>query len=511
MKTIRPLHIIVVVLLLNLTSAAYAGKYALIIGNGSYKDAPLSTPVNDAEVMASTLRSLGFSVSKETDISHRTMEQAIRDFGNRLSPGDTALFYFSGHGAQADGSNYLIPIGADIQSEDEIKHKSVAADIVLAKMKSARSAVNIIILDACRNNPFKGFKSMGNGLAPMAAVKGTFIAYATAPGTVAYTGNESTSIYTKYLTNLMKKPGLKIEDVFKRVRESVISDTSDKQIPWEASSLTGKDFYFNGEGGQRQEQERETPYKPEVSESRTSSASDKTFTNSLGMKFVRIPAGSFMMGSPSGEPGHESDETQHRVSISNSFYMQTTEVTQGQWKAVMGSNPSKFTDCGDNCPVENVSWDDVQGFIKKLNQKGEGTYRLPTEAEWEYAARAGTTTPFSFGDCLAADQANYDGNNPLSGCPKGAYRQKTVRVGSFAPNAWGLYDMHGNVWEWCADWKGDYPSGDVTDPTGPSSSSYRVLRGGGWYDVAWVCRPASRDYYSPGGRDDSYGFRLVRP
>jgi len=368
--------------------------------------------------------------------------------------------------------------------------------------------VNIVILDTCRSN-LKGGKGFGKGLAAMTGGEGTFIAYATAPGTEAFTGTGSTSIYTKYLINAMKKPGLKIEDVFKQVRKSVMDETSKEQKPWDSSSLTG-DFYFNGEGGQRQEQERETPYKPEVSESRTSSASDKTFTNSLGMKFVRIPAGSFMMGSPSGEPGHESDETQHRVSISNSFYMQTTEVTQGQWKAVMGSNPSKFTDCGDDCPVEQVSWDDIQGFIKKLNQKGEGTYRLPTEAEWEYAARAGSTTAFANGGISETGCGN-EPNLSKMGWYCGNAGSKTHEVGQKSPNAWGLYDMHGNVWEWCADWKGDYPTGAVTDPTGPSSGSYRVLRGGGWSSLAGYCRTASRSNISPGGGSYYCGFRLVRP
>ncbi|NJL60112.1 MAG: formylglycine-generating enzyme family protein [Desulfobacteraceae bacterium] len=239
------------------------------------------------------------------------------------------------------------------------------------------------------------------------------------------------------------------------------------------------------------------------------SDSDRKFTNSLGMKFVKIPAGTFTMGSPKDESGRDDDETQHEVTISKPFFMQTTEVTQGQWKAVMGNNPSNFKDCGDNCPVEQVSWNNIQDFIKKLNQKGEGTYRLPTEAEWEYAARAGTTTSFAFGKCLSTDQANYDGNNPLSGCPKGQYRQKTVPVGSFDPNAWGLYDMHGNVWEWCADWKGDYPSSAVTDPIGAENGSYRVLRGGGWYYFARDCRSAYRGGDGPGFGGSVVGFRLA--
>ena len=242
-------------------------------------------------------------------------------------------------------------------------------------------------------------------------------------------------------------------------------------------------------------------------------AAEKEFTNSIGMKFVLIPAGTFTMGSPSTEPNRWSYETQHQVTISKPYYMQTTVVTQGQWKAVMGSNPSNFTSCGDDCPVEQVSWYDVQEFIRKLNQQ-EGTdkYRLPTEAQWEYAARAGTTTPFNTGNCLSTDQANYNGSRPLSGCPKGENRRKTVRVGSFSPNAWGLYDMHGNVWQWCQDWYGDYTSDSVTDPEGPSSGRYRIFRGGGWdRGGARGCRSASRGFLvvPPDRTCPAVGFRLV--
>jgi len=240
-------------------------------------------------------------------------------------------------------------------------------------------------------------------------------------------------------------------------------------------------------------------------------ADDKVFTSAaIGAKFVLIPAGTFSMGSPPNEPGRGSNETLHQVTISKPFYMQTTLVTQGQWKKVKGGNPSNFKKCGDDCPVENVSWNDVQDFIKKLNQlEGDNKYRLPTEAEWEYAARAGTTTPFFTGNCLSTDEANYDGNYPLTDCPKGKFRGKTVRVGSFTANAWGLYDMHGNVFEWCQDWYGDYPSGEVTDPSGPSAGSGRVLRGGHWRTHARYCRSAYRDAITPDSRNDIVGFRLV--
>ncbi|MCP4353308.1 MAG: SUMF1/EgtB/PvdO family nonheme iron enzyme [Desulfobacterales bacterium] len=228
---------------------------------------------------------------------------------------------------------------------------------------------------------------------------------------------------------------------------------------------------------------------------------DDTFTNSLAMIFNLIPAGTFMMGNEV--------YTQHQVTLTKAYYLQTTEVTHGQWKAVMGENPSHFSDCGDNCPVDSVSWDDVQEFIAELNKKGEGIYRLPTEAEWEYAARAGTTTPFAFGDCLSTDQANYDGNQPLNDCEKGERRFETVPAASFQPNDWGLYNMHGNVFEWCHDWYGGYPASAVTDPTGPSTGSRRIIRGGSWNFAALLCQSAFHFGFSPGERSRSFGFRLA--
>jgi formylglycine-generating enzyme required for sulfatase activity/serine/threonine protein kinase len=244
----------------------------------------------------------------------------------------------------------------------------------------------------------------------------------------------------------------------------------------------------------------------------------------IGYKFVEIPAGSFQMGSSASEPGREDDEKQHQVTISKAFLLGATEVTQGQWQRMMGRNPSYFKNCGDDCPVENVSWNDAVDFCNKLSDREGLTrcydgaewnrsctgYRLPTEAEWEYAARAGTTTAFNMGKCLSTDQANYEGNYPQEGCPKGQYREKPVRVGSFSANSWGLYDMLGNVWELTWDWYGSYPSGSVTDPTGASGGSVRVYRGGGWINVARGCRSANRNVVVPGDRFNILGFRLSR-
>ena len=216
-----------------------------------------------------------------------------------------------------------------------------------------------------------------------------------------------------------------------------------------------------------------------------------------------------MMGSPNNELGHDSDETQHRVTLTKGFYMQTTEVTQGQWKAVMGNNPSRFKNCGDDCPVERVSWVDVQEFIRKLNLRfGHGTtYSLPTEAEWEYAARAGSDTAFATGG-ISVLNCEYDSNLDAMGWYCGNANGETQPVAQKQPNAWGLYDMHGNVEEWCQDWYGDYPSGAVTDPTGPSSGSRRVFRSGCYYFKARYCRSARRSKLVPGIKGHTLGFRL---
>lgn len=217
------------------------------------------------------------------------------------------------------------------------------------------------------------------------------------------------------------------------------------------------------------------------------------------------PAG-FLMGSPDSEKERADNERQFRAKLTRPYLLQTTPVTQAQWEAVMGSNPSHFT--GDpRLPVENVSWDDCQEFIGVLRKRGI-LARLPTEAEWEFACRAGTTTPFSFGQTISTDQANYDGNYVYGSGRKGVYRQKTTPVGSFPANPWGLHDMHGNVWEWCEDWFGAYPTGTATDPTGPQTSSHRVLRGGSWRNDPRYLRSASRYSDAPSPRDIIIGFRL---
>jgi formylglycine-generating enzyme required for sulfatase activity/tRNA A-37 threonylcarbamoyl transferase component Bud32 len=226
------------------------------------------------------------------------------------------------------------------------------------------------------------------------------------------------------------------------------------------------------------------------------------------MKFCYCPPGSFTMGSPKTEKWRRNDEGPVPVRITKGFWMAQTECTQGQWEALMGSNPSRFK--GATRPVEQVSWDDTRAFIAKLNQNttlpAGWKFALPSEAQWECACRAGTPTAFAFGASLTSQQANFNGTYPYGTSTKGPNLQGTAPVGSYQPNGWGLYDMHGNVWEWCGDWYAEEQFGGV-DPTGAASGANRVERGGSWFSSAADCRAALRGSDGPSNRIDDLGFR----
>jgi hypothetical protein len=238
--------LILVILLLDipLAIAIPIPKTALIIGNSNYSFSPLKNPANDATEMAKSLRELGFDVYDHVDLDRVGMRMAIREFGVKLKKGGVGLFFFAGHGIQIKGKNYLIPINSDISSEDEVVDESIDANMVLRKMESAGNDFNIVIMDACRNNPFaRSFRSSEQGLARMEGPVGSIIAYATSPGSTAADGTGTNGLYTSYFLKAMKEPGLSIEEVFKKVRNNVRADTKGKQIPWESSSLTGN-FQF---------------------------------------------------------------------------------------------------------------------------------------------------------------------------------------------------------------------------------------------------------------------------
>jgi formylglycine-generating enzyme required for sulfatase activity len=269
-------------------------------------------------------------------------------------------------------------------------------------------------------------------------------------------------------------------------------------------------------------QSQTTPFLPVLKPTPTPTKEGREMKNSIGMKFARIPSGSFMMGSPTGEAGRNADEAQRRVTINYEFYMGKYEVTIGEWKRLMGDLPegmkagldAKFKK-SDKKPVIRVSWNDAQEFIRKLNSQNDGyNYRLPSEAEWEYTARAGTTTPFGIGDGknLTSGQANFDGDRPYGNASKGKYLERTTNVGSYRPNKWGLFDMHGNAREWVEDiWQDNYNDLPVDGSANLSrgDASQRVLRGGSWNDGGAGCRSADHFFSPPSNRTADGGFRLA--
>ena len=244
-------------------------------------------------------------------------------------------------------------------------------------------------------------------------------------------------------------------------------------------------------------------------------AQDEKITNDIGMTFIKVLPGRFTMGSPITERLRNKDENQHEVTITSAFYLQETEVTLKQWRAVMGKRWLSRRKGKDDMPVTKVSWFDCTKYIKKLNRKGKGRYRLPTEAEWEYACRAGSVTAYSWGEGIDCSKAMFANNTKKDKECTLFYESVKIAangpasVKSFAPNAWGFYDMHGNVWEWCSDVYEDYLAGPSRTAYSTMDTESRVRRGGSWYKHAHYLRSANRTYGHPNAKFKTTGFRLV--
>jgi formylglycine-generating enzyme required for sulfatase activity len=514
---------------LTVTKTASGGKrVALVIGNGNYQHSDslpkLANPTHDAEDIAKALRGFGFEVIEKKDQSLEGMSEAITEFSRKIGDSEAALFYFAGHGLQVKGQNYIIPIDAKIETEAQVSFKSINVNLILDEMDNGKSRANIVMLDACRNNPISGkFRSGATrGLAaPSSQPKGTVIVYATDPGNVAADGSGRNGLFTAGLLTAFKGSDLSLGGVLVRASEEVERGSAQKQTPYINGPATlQKNFQFAPgqstqlasmvsvsapvEGGIRDDTKRQRADAALSLANNTTQQAVQIFRDCQDCpEMIVIPTGSFEMGSNSGEA---IEKPVHRVTINRSFALGKTEVTQGQWKAIMGNNPSKFSSCGDTCPVEQVSWNDAQEFIQKLNLKTGKQYRLPSEAEWEYACRAGGENIYCGSDNL--DSVGWYGASANQ--PGNAGR--TNPVGLKQANAFGLYDMSGNVWEWVEDSYHDNYNGAPTDGSAWSGDgAKRALRGGSWGFGFQEARAALRGYNVPTNRSSTdLGFRLAR-
>ncbi len=526
----------------------YAQKFSLLIGVDYPSPNTLDYTQADAIAFGDVLeKNFGFQTKRLTKPEETTKKRLLREFEmlkkNRY---DQVIVFFSGHGIQDPNSKevgYLLPVNFD---SDDLLNTTIDMAVFQNLSKTIRAKQILFIVDACYSGIIGSFSNMdiagANQYDNQSRSRQIMTAGRSEQTAEMYPGKEL-SAYTYYLTRGLGYDGdaQKIRadydndnevtawDLQSYVERKVKNQTHERQTP-RIYNFTEDDGIFLFQTTWRKRKPQPDPFSPEPPIKKTiePKAVPDELTNSFNMKFRYIKPGSFMMGNPSSESGRHNDEKQHRVTLKKGFYMQTTEVTQGQWQAVMGNNPSYFKNCGDNCPVENVSWNDVRQFIQKLNQHNDHQYRLPTEAEWEYAARDKSISAFENGwitktNCEADPNLDavgwYCGNSSVTyedcsdasswGGPRCA---GTHRVSLKKANALRLYDMHGNVYEWVEDdYHDNYNEAPndgspwIDEPRGTS----RVLRGGAWTGTVEACRSVARYGVRFKERRADVGFRIV--
>lgn len=495
-------------------------RIALVIGNSRYRQQPLPNPVLDARAIAAALGGLGFKVTALTDSGRTAMVRALEEFKRQLRGAGVGLFYFAGHGVQIDGRNYLVPVDTDMASEEQVKYNTIRLDDVLDTLNEGGPAVKIVVLDACRNNPFERARGSGGGLAPvLSAAEGTLIAYATSPGKVALDGKPGENgLYTSFLLKALQEPGLKIEEVFKLTRTLVARATGGRQLPWETTSLFGELILKPGtpgqatmvaNAGQSAQQSFRGLDRAARPERLPPGASFRDCERCPEM--VVVPPGAFTMGSSGEEPGrHPSEGPQHGVAFARPFAVGRFEVTFEEWEACLldGGCDRWPNDQGwgrGKRPVIDVNWEDAARYAAWLSRRTGKPYRLLSEAEWEYAARAGAATARPWGTEIGTARSN------CSGCGGADGGRRTTPAGSFAANRWGLSDMLGNAWEWVADCRNPTYEGAPADGTAWATGdcALRMLRGGSWVTAPRGVRSATRAYFPAARRDVNIGFRVA--
>jgi formylglycine-generating enzyme required for sulfatase activity len=537
--------VLLAVMLLPGAAARAEARIALLIGNQAYnpKVGPLKTPLNDISLIGTTLKQLGFKVTIIRDGDYKAIDTGIKRYiraVRREGQGAISFLYYSGHGAADPETkiNYLIPVDVANADDEDLWSNSINLNNVVEELRAeAPGATHYVVFDACRNElnlTRRGQKALAEkGFVPIGYTPGVMIAYATAPGQTASDTGSGAGVYARALADELVKPGVDSMLVFTRVARQVLREIG--QDPF-LSASTMPEIYFAGEASisnppvtmQKQPQvpvpaKRCEGVEVEVGNAQNcikpSSGKSTWFIDCDGCpEMIVIPAGEYMMGSPVNEIARADDEgPRHTVSISRPFAVGRFAVTFKEWDLCRkegGCNDYRPDDRSwgrDKRPVISVSWNDTQLYIVWLSKRTGKTYRLLTEAEREYVARAGSTTPFWWGTSIAPTQANYIGNLTYGGGRPGDNRKKTVAVDTFQPNPWGLYQVHGNVWEWVEDcWNGSY-SGAPIDGSAwlTGNCQRRVLRGGSWGNNPRNLRSAVR-YALPIDHDDSFGFRVAR-
>lgn len=499
-------------------------RVALLIGNSAYASAPLVNPANDATDLAAALKARGFETVVALNATKRDIGARVRSFAEQITPGTVALFYYAGHGMQVRGRNYLLPVDAKVQNESDVVEQGVEIDSVLQRLEGKAAAINLVILDACRNNPFTSAK--GSGLAAVDAPKGSLVAFATSPGKVALDGKGRNGVYTKHLLANLHAQGLRVEDVFKRVRIGVTEESQGQQVPWENTSLTS-DFYFippsgevAGAGAPDAEQQRiqmaiATRNKAELRKYLELSPTGRLRTQ------VAAAYESVIAGEPTRaavEPSYVRDCPEcPRMAVlgKGTRAIGAFPVTVADYERCMRAGACDKRDVaemgGDQHPAINVSWNDALKYTQWLSRVSRQKYRLPTEAEWleaieagRFVGEGGTRRAVPFVECRSGN--GYDRSAALvagfpwreSACNDGF--PQTSPVGVFLPNAIGMYDWAGNVWQWtstCADTK-------------KQPCEKYVLKGGSWASPLSALAPQAVLNAEPGLAGSTMGFRVYR-
>lgn len=494
-------------------------RIALLIGNANYRAGPiLGAPLDDARLLGGELRRAGFAVEIAENLDQQAMRSAIAAFGDKIRPGATILFFFSGYGIQAKGNSYLIPVDAEIWTEADVRRQGISVEQVLDAIGKAGAGVKLVALDASRRNPFeRRFRRLSEGLARMAAPADSLIISAAEPDKVIEDDSDG-GLFVGELVKEIRAPNLSAKEIFNQVRTGVSGATKGEETPIVISTLAADFFFAPSErvdsavvaAGLGSEQAGKATAAPAsaLGPPKGEFKAGAVFRDCGSCpELVVAPAGEFLMGSQD----FETEQPVHSVAIGRPFAVGRAEVTDAQWDACVadggcgGWRPDGHGRSRSDQPASGVSWSDSQTYLRWLSQKTGHAYRLPSEAEWEYVARAGAATAFWWGDEIGSGHAN------CRGCGAGADGRPT-RAGAFAPNAFGLYDVAGNVAEWVQDCWSDSYRGAPSDGSAREDGAckQRVVRGGSFDSGARYLRSAARFLYDAELRYYANGFRVVR-